>query len=119
MTITHKLTASLAASAGLLFLATPSIAQDENAAAAEPEIVVSGGKEIPRGYEKVTKTVSIVDLDLTTEAGTGKMEERVGEAIDSICKAIKRKRVREYCNDYAWSDARPQMERAIAKARGG
>ena len=109
----------LIAGTGLVFLANPGTAQDATSSAEEPEIVVSGGKEIPRGYEKVSKRVRIADLDLTTEAGTSEMETRVGEAIDSICTAIRRKRVREYCNDYAWSDARPQMDRAIARASGG
>ena len=119
MTRFQKLTVPLVAGAGLILLANPGIAQDDEAGAEEPEIVVSGGKEIPRGYEKVSKKVRISDLDLTTETGTSEMEQRVGKAIDSICKAIKRKTVREYCNDYAWSDARPQMDRAITRASGG
>ncbi len=118
MTRFHTITALIAVSATLSLATGPGLAENHGSEAEEPEIVVSGGREIPRGYEKVTRRVNIADLDLTTEVGTTEMEKRVGAMVEEICDAIRRRTVREYCYDLAWSDARPQMDRVIARARG-
>lgn len=117
MNTTKQIMTSFIGGAGILCMAIPAIAQDDGG-----EIVVTG-KEIPEGMEPVSKKVSIKDLDLTTQAGVDKMESRVAGAVKSICSPAFSRRMskekREICSDYAWASARPQMEEAIERARGG
>ncbi|QPC98788.1 UrcA family protein [Qipengyuania soli] len=94
------------------------------AAAEEPEIVVTGKKKVPDGFEPVTQVVTIGDLDLTTASGERKLEKRVAKTIKKMCY-IYTKPARwqvkdsEDCSAYAWEGARPQMDQAIARAKGG
>lgn len=114
----RKLAVPFIAGAGLLWLAAPIVAQENG------EIVVTAETKVPEGYEPVKKTVSIADLDLRTEAGASEMEKRVGAAVDSICTAPPRAALWELndakkCSEFAWAGARPQMDAALKKARGG
>lgn len=104
----------IVAGAGLL-LAAPASAQDQ-------EIVVTGKMKIPAGYEAVKRVVSIKDLDLATPGGAAELEKRVGGAVESICASPPpftndEKRDSKACSDYAWATARPQMDRALQRAR--
>ncbi|WP_185960174.1 UrcA family protein [Erythrobacter insulae] len=112
MTMLRTLTLPFIAVAGVLLLADPAIAQDD-------EIVVTGKLEIPRGFEPVSRAVNIDDLDLSKPRDADKMEDRVASAVRRVCSNVGNLRMRRYCHDYAWASARPQMERALDRARGG
>ncbi len=116
MSIFRHVALPIIAGAGFLWVAAPASAQLQ-------EIVVTGKLKIPEGFEPVKKVVSIAGLDLSTPAGSSEMEKRVGAAVESICATPppftnSEKRDSKLCSDYAWASARPQMERAIAGARG-
>jgi UrcA family protein len=101
--------------AGLLWVAAPAIAQQQ-------EIVVTGKMKIPAGYEPVKRVVSIRGLDLATSACASEMERRVSKSVGRICASPppvtnEEKRVSKLCSDFAWASARPQMNRALYNAR--
>ncbi len=108
----RKLALPILAGAGVLLMPAPAIAQQD-------EIVVTGGLEVPEGYEPVSRKVKINDLDLTTTSGVEEMEKRVGKAVKKVCSDVKQRKMRDYCHNYAWSSARPQMDEALEKARSG
>lgn len=93
------------------------------AAAQEGQVVVITGKKVPPGYEPVTQTVSIADLNLMTTGGVQEMEERVAHAVAVVCPmpagTSPQYEMRDYdaCRQFALDGARPQMDRAIAAAR--
>lgn len=101
----------------LLVLARPALAQDQ-------EITVTANMNVPSGFEKVKLVVSIADIDLTTTAGVAKMDKRVSAVIGKFCAPplrAARWQVKDskICSDNAWASARPQMNEAVRKARGG
>lgn len=67
-----------------------------------------------------TERVSYRDLNLATPAGEKILTQRVGGAVRRVCSDtghIGLYSDRFYCTSGAWKDARPQMSRAIARAR--
>lgn len=93
------------------------------AAAQEQEIVVTANMRVPEGFEPVRMIVGIKDLDLGTGMGVAKLEKRIGLVIEHFCGPPPRAAQWQIndsktCRDYAWASARPQMDRAISKAKG-
>ena len=67
-----------------------------------------------------TERVSYRDLNLATRDGEKILTQRVGSAVRRVCSDtghIGLYNDRFYCTSGAWKDARPQMSRAIARAR--
>ena len=101
--------------AGLLLTAGPAAAQQEQ------QIVITGQK-LPQGYELVTSTVQIADLNLATSAGVQQMEKRVAHGVATVCPTpggiapSYEQRDYEACQKFAWAGARPQMDRAVQAA---
>lgn len=99
--------------AAVVLASTPAIAQGQ-------EIVITV-KRLPNGFEPVSQTVKIADLNLATSAGVSAMEKRVTGAIGSMCTVTGSPGVApanegKTCRDYAWASARPQMDRAVQAA---
>lgn len=114
MSTLRQLSLSIVAGAGLLCVAAPALAQQQ-------EIVVTGKMKIPEGYEPVKRNVSIKGIDLATPAGVSEMHKRVGNAVEAICETHRamgkeEKRDSRLCSDFAWASARPQMDRVIRRA---
>lgn len=114
MSLFRQLALPVVASLGLL-AATPATAQQQ---------IVITGKKIPPGYEAITRTVKITDLNLGTKAGVEEMEKRVAHAIAKVCPTpggispSYEQRDADACLDYARAGAREQMDRAIQSATG-
>lgn len=111
----RQLALAVVGGAGLLWMAAPAIAQQQ-------EIIVTGKMKIPKGFEPIKRIVSIKGLDLATPAGANQMERRVSRAVENICATPppvtnEEKRDSKLCSDFAWASARPQMDRAIRAAR--
>lgn len=110
----RQLAFSIAASAGLLWIASAAVAQ--------PMEIVVTGKAVPKGHEAVKTNVSIKDIDLSTPSGAKEMERRVAKAVDFVCQshaayAKEEQREAKACSDFAWASARPQMDSAVQAAR--
>lgn len=110
----RQLALSIAAGAGLLWIASAAVAQ--------PMEIVVTGKAVPKGHEAVKTNVSIKDIDLSTPSGAKEMERRVAKAVDFVCQshtayAKEEQREAKACSDFAWASARPQMDRAVQSAR--
>jgi UrcA family protein len=84
-------------------------------------IVVSA----PAPEDVITRHVSYADLNLAAATGQLALHRRVGSAITSLCRealsgydtslavAVGTRR----CTDATWSDARPQIDRAVLRAQ--
>lgn len=99
--------------AAVVLASAPAIAQGQ-------EIVITV-KRLPNGFEPVSQTVKIGDLNLATSAGVSTMENRVTGAIKSMCTVTGSTGVApanegKTCRDFAWASAKPQMDRAIQAA---
>ena len=110
----RQLALSIVAGAGLLWIASPALAQ--------PQEIVVTGKAIPEGFHAVKRNVSIKGLDLSTPSGASEMERRVAQAVEWICQshlAVGKEEQSDSkaCSDFAWASARPQMDRALQAAR--
>lgn len=115
MATIRKIALPIIGAFGLLCMAAPAIAQQQ-------EIVVTSKMKIPKGFEPVKKVVNIKDLNLVTSADERKMERRVRAAVVEICPVPARParwqlRDAKLCSDFAWAGARPQMAEALRKAR--
>ena len=69
-----------------------------------------------------TVRVSYADLDLSSKAGEQQLATRVSGAVEKVCLfGVDGPRLQSsgyyQCAGDAWTDARPQMARAIARAR--
>lgn len=112
----HKLALSLFGIVCAITLSAPAIAQEQ-------EIVVTANLQIPDRFEPVKMVVSIKDIDLSTAAGAGRMETRIGAVIRRFCEPPARAarwqvKDSKVCSNTAWASARPQMDEALRKARG-
>ncbi|WP_324826658.1 UrcA family protein [Qipengyuania zhejiangensis] len=115
MTNLRKTCLPIVVAAGVALIAMPASAQGQ-------EIVVTGKMNVPEGYDPVTSVVSIADLDLSSSAGEAEMEERVAAAVKKLCwshpkPARWQVKDSEFCSEFAWESARPQMEAALERAR--
>lgn len=67
-----------------------------------------------------TRRVSYADLNLATLAGEKTLNKRVGGAVKQVCaEAVPSGNFNEefLCSSFAWSGARPQITRAVMRAR--
>ncbi len=102
-------------------LALPALAQDS------PEIVVHG-HSVQRAdpNQRITRnvTVSVADLNLQSDADVEMLRQRIREAADSACDAVKREiptmNADAYndCVQEARTEAMNEVRRAIGRARG-
>lgn len=99
------LAAALTATGTTLLAVSPAAARDVTVVA-----TVEDGVPVAR--------VSFADLDLTGLAGQQTLRHRVGGAIHTVCApALSGERVAySLCQGSAWSEARPQMAAAVARA---
>jgi len=97
--------AALAVSAGgFVLTATP----------ASAEQVVVHATDIP------TRVIRYADLDLTDKIGQKQLKRRVGTAVFDVCDGSASYATFQsegFCQTAAWSQARPQMARAIERAQ--
>lgn len=110
MTIPMKCASiSLAAVMAVALTATSGIAaaRDVTVVAAPPE-------------GSLSERVSYADLDLATRAGLETLSTRVDGAVYRVCAPLdQRSTFSEHasCRSFAWNGARPQMDRAAARAQ--
>lgn len=109
----HQLSIPLVAGLAVVLASTPVMAQGQ-------EIVITV-KRLPNGFEPVSQTVKIADLNLATHAGVSAMETRVTAAVDTMCHVrgttgVSPAKEGKICRGYAWASARPQMDRSIQAA---
>ena len=75
--------------------------------------------------DTVIRRVSYADLNLSTNAGEQLLNKRVGGAVNSVCEeatefatgSFQAKGARRACSLAAWDGARPQIQRAVDRAR--
>lgn len=70
--------------------------------------------------DALTERVSYADLNLASAAGIGKLTTRVRGAVRSVCRPLDdRSTSAEHvgCKSFAWNGAKPQMDRAITRAK--
>jgi UrcA family protein len=64
--------------------------------------------------------VEIADLDLTTEAGVAKLDQRIRTVIRRECasggRGLNARRIEQACSAEAYASAKPQIRFVIAKA---
>jgi UrcA family protein len=71
-------------------------------------------------YDIPTRKVSYADLNLATLAGESTLNRRVGGAVRSVCAesvAGSDFYAELSCHRFAWGGARPQITRAVMRAR--
>lgn len=98
---------------GLLVLAPPALGKT-----AEPVYVIGSG-------EVVTRHISYADLNLASFAGETTLNRRVGSAVNDLCLdatggndgSTSFKYSMRRCSGGAWDQARPQITRAVQRAR--
>ena len=100
--------AALAVSTGGLIAITPS------ASAKDQPLVVFAPPDAP------TRRVSYADLNLTSQAAEKMLYRRVAGAVRSVCNEATGPfsdfNETTACRDFAWDGARPQINRAVARA---
>ena len=107
-----KMCASGSLTAGMVFaltlgLSPPASARDVTVIAGPPEGALS-------------EHVRYADLDLSSPVGVELLGIRVGGAVSRVCSPLdQRSTFSEHgaCKSFAWNGARPQMDRAIVRAR--
>lgn len=70
--------------------------------------------------DALTRTVRHADLNLASHTDQAKLNGRVSRAVSFVCSPFDERGVNHLkaeCKDFAWSGARPQMARAIERAR--
>jgi UrcA family protein len=104
---------ALAVTAGVLVaVAPPAIAQP-------PSVFVTAPADV------VTRHINYADLNLASAAGERSLDHRVGGAVADLCLdatggndgSLNFKYSMKRCSGFAWNEARPQMDRAIQRAR--
>jgi len=108
---TPKKCASISLAAGMALALTAT-----SAAAADRDVTVVA----PPPEGSLSERVSYVDLDLASRSGIEILSTRVGGAVYRVCSPLdQRSTFAEHgaCRSFAWNGARPQMDRAIARAR--
>ena len=79
------------------------------AAAQQEQQIVITGQKLPQGYELVTSTVQIADLNLATSAGVAADGERVAHGVATVCPTpggiapSYEQRDYEACQKFAWA----------------
>lgn len=101
--------ATILAAGAMAVTATPSRGRP-----ARPVIVTAEESDVD------TRHVTFADLNLATSAGERALHQRVGLAVRDVCDNAVGHRdgwLNYYCSIGAWRDARPQMTRAVERAR--
>ena len=110
MTTTKKCaSASISASIALVLTASSGGA----AAARDVTVVAQPPADV------LSERVSYADLDLATRTGVQVFNARVGGAVHRVCAPLdQRSTFSEHanCRSFAWNGAKPQMDRAVARA---
>ena len=110
MTTTKKCaSASISASVALVLTASSGGA----AAARDVTVVAQPPADV------LSERVSYADLDLATRTGVQVFNARVGGAVYRVCAPLdQRSTFSEHanCRSFAWNGAKPQMDRAVARA---
>ena len=113
---------TLVAATALTALALPAVAQQTYYVADGPyvdEVIVS---PLPyRNMNRLSRTVSFADLDLTTRAGQEVLRIRIKDTARGICRDLGEGPgnggpLLASCEDQAIRDARPQVRRAVRYA---
>jgi UrcA family protein len=84
------------------------------AAATAKEVTVI--KEVPPEEQVAAERVPYADLNLASAAGERTLVTRVRGAIRRVCGPHMDTHPYINCRGYAWRDAKPQIERAVARA---
>ena len=114
MSLVRQIAVPFFAGVGMFAIAAPAIAQEQN--------IVITGQKLPPGYELVTSSVQIGDLNLASSAGVAEMEKRVAHGVATVCPTPSGTapdyEMHDYdsCKKFAWAGARPQMDRAVQAA---
>lgn len=93
---------------GLVAMTTPAFGRDQ-------PVVVQGPSEYV-----ITKRVSYADLNLASASGERTLNRRVGDAVTSVCDEANPNAMMfiiNGCQKASWNDARPQIARAVQRAR--
>ena len=101
--------ATLIAAAAVVLTATPVQGRPTR------PVVITGEQS-----EVVTRHVTFADLNLASISGERALKKRVGFAVQDVCtEAVGRSDawLMHYCRIGAWQDARPQIARAVERAR--
>lgn len=79
----------------------------------------------PSGRDLGTRRITYADLDLASVPGERKLNRRVGGAIRSLCSeaarfdgTVEANNLMSQCHGVVWQQARPQIDRAVQRARG-
>ena len=112
MTTAHVLSfaAACAITAGGFAIASPAFSQGR-------EVIVKAAPkdDIPRRY------VTYSDLNLVHPAGLKTLNRRVNSAVRDVCRESVGPNADFYlemgCRSFAWDGARPQIDRAVMRAR--
>jgi UrcA family protein len=85
-------------------------------AKSQPDVKVIG--HLPSA-EIQTERVSFADLNLASPGGVRRLNDRIGGAVSRVCFAFDyvKSSIKADCDEAAWNGARPQMDRAIMRAR--
>ena len=103
-----SLLAACALVAGGVAIVAPAVAK-------EPPLIVTAPPDVPTRY------VSYRDLDLRSSSGEKILVRRVGLAVKHVCSEALGPSPIYYadvgCRRDSWSDARPQIDRAVRRSR--
>jgi UrcA family protein len=102
---------SIATAAALALSAAPS------SPASAKEVTVL--RQLP-DEDQLTQRVSYADLDLASASDVQRLTFRVRGAVSRVCAPLDQRGTfakHSDCTTYAWHGARPQMDRAIARAQ--
>ena len=118
-----QLVKPLVVAAGLAALALPAAAQYATSYADDTYVdeVVVAGRVAPGGPARLSQTVSIRDLDLTSYEGRRLLDLRIRAAARTLCRALGEGPgnggpLLPSCEDQARRDARPQVRVAVNQA---
>lgn len=108
--------AATAITAGAIVVMAP-----HASAAQHPNLVVTA----PADADLVVRHVSYADLNLTMDRGVQVLNHRVGSAVSSVCieavgpdtHSLGSTIANMRCTRSAWNGARPQIARAVQRAR--
>lgn len=70
--------------------------------------------------DQLSHRVAYGDIDLAADSGQKRLDRRVRQAVSIVCAPLDGTNLRtkqQACRSYAWQGAKPQMARAIERAR--
>lgn len=108
-----SMVAAVAMTAAGLLVTLPAGAKSPN----DKPVTIYGQRVDP---DAPTRKVSYADLNLATLPGENTLNRRVGRAVRSVCEESVGDsdfRAEFACHSFAWGGARPQIARAVMRAR--